>query len=45
MPVRLIPGAVQLNFHDEAALQIFSEGSDTGTEVLITIPAKDRQEV
>lgn len=29
---------LKLYFHDEARLQIFSEGRNTGTEVLITIP-------
>ena len=43
--VKNVMERLKLYFHDEAALQIFSEGSDTGTEVLITIPAKDRQEV
>lgn len=30
---------LKLYFHDEARLQIFSEGKNTGTEVLLTIPA------
>lgn len=30
---------LRLYFHDQARLQIFSEGKNTGTEVLITIPA------
>ena len=43
--VKNVMERLKLYFHDEAALRIFSEGSDAGTEVLITIPAKDRQEV
>ena len=31
---------LKLYFHNRAKLQIFSEGKDTGTEVLITIPGK-----
>lgn len=34
---------LRLYFHDEAKLEIFSEGKNTGTEVLITIPKKQEE--
>lgn len=34
---------LRLYFHDKAKLEIFSEGKDTGTEVLITIPGKQEE--
>lgn len=34
---------LRLYFHDRAKLEIFSEGADTGTEVLITIPGKQEE--
>lgn len=35
---------LRLYFHDQAGLQIFSEGKNTGTEVLITIPAEQEEQ-
>lgn len=35
---------LRLYFHDQARLEILSEGRDTGTEVLITIPGKQEEE-
>ncbi len=35
---------LSLYFHDRAKLEIFSEGKNTGTEVLITIPAKKEEQ-
>lgn len=35
---------LRLYFHDRAKLEIFSEGKDRGTEVLITIPGEEEKE-